>query len=145
MSTIRRVLALTLAAVILVFAGATGAFATHREGHQETPSCDPHPTSGGAQNKHCEFPAPEEPETPVVPQTTPTPVPPPEDDEKADEASSRGPIRRGAVAPPADAVPATTLPFTGLDVPEALMLLSVLTALGAAALAMGKKRAARIE
>ena len=144
MSRMRKLLALTLAAVVLVFAGATGAFATHREGHQETPSCDPHPTSGGLQNKHCQTPAPEEPETPVVPQTTPTPA---EEDDEADKAGGGGGGGGGggAIAEPADAVPAATLPFTGLDVPQALILLSLLSALGAAALALGKRRAASIE
>ncbi len=143
MSTIKRVAALTFAAVLLVFAGATGALATLTPGHQETPSCDPHPNSGGPQNKHCEEPAPA-PTTPAPPADPPVEPEGQPSVEKEDEGGGGG-GGGGAVAEPADAVPAATLPFTGFDVPQALILASLLTLLGATALALGRRRAARIE
>ena len=152
MRKIGQILALSLTAMLLVFAGANAAMATHKEGHQEPPSCDDHP-QGGPQNKHCEFPAPA-PEPEPEPVAPPTPAPP--------VAGQGGPPGvaggggggggggnggggGGGVAPAPDAVTTDTLPFTGLDVPQAIVLFSLLLGLGGISLALGRKRAAHIQ
>ncbi len=150
-----QILALSLAAMLLVFAGATGASATHKAGHAETPSCDDHPNSGGPQNKHCEAPAPAPAATtppsppadpPVVPQGGPPVVPGGGGGGGGggNRGASGGGGGGGGVAPAPDAVTTDTLPFTGLDLPQALMLFSLLLGLGGIALTFGKRRAAAI-
>ncbi len=141
-----RVLALSLTVMMLLFAGASAALATHRPGHQETPSCDPHPTSGGDQNKHCEQPAepPAPAPAPVTPQqTTPPPDQPTGPAGGGGGRGGGGGGGGGGIAEPATAVTGE-LPFTGLDLPQAVALASLLFGLGWAALAFGKRRAARI-
>jgi hypothetical protein len=150
-----RLFALSLAAMLLVFSGATAALATHKEGHQEPPSCDDHP-QGGPQNKHCEFPEPEPaPTTPPAPVAPEPPVggaggtPPGVGGAGGGGGGGGGGGNGGGgggggVAPAPDAVTTDTLPFTGIDVPQALVLFSLLLGLGGLALALGKKRAANI-
>ena len=152
---IRKLLALSLAAVILVFAGTTAAFANHRDGHDETPSCDDHPNNGGPQNKHCEATAPAPAQT--TPPTTPPPTTPPPAPVTPTQVTppsgggggggggnGGGGGGGGAVAEPAAAVPADTLPFTGFELPDALLAAGVLLLLGGTSLALGRRRAQRI-
>ncbi|MGH2709585.1 MAG: hypothetical protein ACRDH9_00060 [Actinomycetota bacterium] len=163
MADIRKLLALSLTAMLLVFAGATGALAGHKPGHQEPPSCDPHPTKPGFQNKHCDDPATTPPTTPPPtnpppgnpppgnpPPTTPPPVTgtggnqPPTTVGGAGGGGGNGGGGGGGGGPVADAPTAVTtdeLPFTGLDLPEALLAAGLLLTLGGASLALGKRRA----
>jgi hypothetical protein len=139
----RRILALTIALVVVLFSGATAALATHRPDHQETPSCDPHPQSGGDQNKHCEpapaptTPAPAPTEPPTGGAGAPTPAPP--TGPAGGGGGGGGGGGRGPVAEPPEAVPGE-LPFTGLDLPASVALMAVLLALGGAALVLGRRR-----
>ena len=145
----RKILAISVALVVVLFSGATAALATHKPGHQEPPSCDPHPTSGGLQNKHCQTPAPApqatEPPAPVTPQQTTPPA-----DQPTGPAGGGGGRRGGgggagggAVAEPPVAVTGE-LPFTGLDLPQAVALAGLLLVLGGTALALARRRASSI-
>ena len=144
-----QILALSVMAMLLVFAGANAASATHTAGHQETPSCDPHPTNGGPQNKHCEAPAPEPEPSPTTPPPAPEPPVGGQGGTPTVSGGGGGGGNRGGgggggggVAPAPDAVTTDTLPFTGLDVPQAIVLFSLLLGLGGISLALGKRRAA---
>jgi hypothetical protein len=158
MRKIGQILALSLTAMLLVFSGANAAMATHKEGHQEPPSCDEHP-QGGPQNKHCEI---EEPAPAPAPQPSPTTAPPSVAPPVAGQGGpppgvagggggggggngGGGGGGGGGVAPAPDAVTTDTLPFTGFDVPQALVLFSLLLGLGGISLALGRKRAANIQ
>jgi hypothetical protein len=157
MRKIGQILALSLTAMLLVFVGANAAMATHKEGHQEPPSCDDHP-QGGPQNKHCEAPAPAPaPEPEPEPVAPPTPAPPVAGQGGTGVSGGGGGGGGGGnrggggggggggVAPAPDAVTTDTLPFTGFDVPQAAVLFSLLLGLGGIALALGKRRAAHIQ
>lgn len=143
MINLKKLLALSVATGLLLFAGATGALATHVPGHQETPSCDDHPNNGGPQNKHCEAPAPAP--APTTPPTTAPPVqgqgaPQPTTGSGGGGGGGNG-GGGGAVAEPPAAVTTETLPFTGIELPQALLATGLLLLLGGTALALGKRRA----
>ena len=161
-----QVFALTLATGMLLFAGAGSALANHRPGHDPTPSCNPHPTKPGFQNKHCVAPAPPPPVAPppAAPPPGPPAPPPPGPPGPPAPPAPPGPVTPAAVAPPgppgppgpagpsgraksATAEPAAAvsgeLPFTGIEMPQALFAAGVLLALGGTSLALGKRRAAR--
>jgi hypothetical protein len=162
MHNLKKVLALSLATGLLVFAGATGALATHKPGHQEPPSCDPHPTKPGFQNKHCEAPAATQPTPDPDPTTPPPSANPPGPPATTPPVQGQGGPQPptvsggnaggnggnggggGAVAEPAAAVTTETLPFTGIELPQALLATGLLLLLGGAALALGKRRAQQI-
>ena len=174
MAHLRKILALSLAAMLLVFAGATGALAAHKPGHQEPPACDPHPQQPGNQNKHCVVP-------PATPPTTPPPTNPPPNNPPPNNpppgnnpppAQNPPPVTgtggnqppttvggqggggnggggggNGGGGPVADAPTAVTtdqLPFTGFELPQALLIAGLLLTLGGVALALGKRRAQQV-
>jgi hypothetical protein len=139
MTKVGQMLAFSLAAMLMVSASASVAFATHKEGHHEPPACDNGNPAVEEHNKHC---VADEPPAPVQPTQT---TPPPGVGAGGGGAGGGGNGGGGGVAPVPDAVITDTLPFTGFNVSQAVVLLSLLLGLGGFALALGKRRAAKIE
>jgi len=143
-----KLFALSFALGVFMAAGTSSTFAAHRPGHAESPPCDPHPTKPGAdQNKHCVTePAPPPPAPqPVPPPPAPVspaavgPPGPPGPPGPAGPAGGRG---GPAPAPPAAAV-SGELPFTGVEIPQALFAAGALVTLGGTSLALGRRRGSR--
>ena len=171
MAHLRKTLALSLAAMLLVFAGATGALAGHKPGHQEPPSCDPHPTKPELQNKHCDATTPGPTPTTPPPTNPPPNNPPPNNPPPGQNpppvtgtggnqppttvggqgggggnggGGGGGGGNGGPVADAPTAVTTDQLPFTGVELPQALLIAGLLLTLGGVALALGKRRAQQV-